>query len=65
MTETELIDYNETITDFSVLIQNYGPLAVIKDFSEFHPNTYKQFINTANTINRGHQIAALFKPKAT
>lgn len=63
MTESELIDYNDTITDFSCLIQNYGPYNVAKDFQTHYPKQCDMLIKAAAETIRGVQVARLFQPR--
>lgn len=42
MTESELIDYNETIVDFAALINQYGMRRILMDFQSYYPDFFEE-----------------------
>lgn len=64
MTESEVLDYNEAITDFAMMIQNYGPYNVAMDLDKYYPGVIDLFLRASVEVRNGKKIAALFKPPA-
>jgi len=62
MNDNEQIQYNETLSDFSSLIQEYGAKEVAADFYVYFPQQCQAFVREVVDIKRGKRIAALLKP---
>lgn len=61
--ETEELDYNEVLSDFSSAIQNNGAMRVAVDFAKYFPNQSDEFVRATINSNRARNVAALFKPR--
>jgi len=61
MTESDKLQYNESLSDFSSLIQEYGARKVVQDFNTYFPKQSNELVFEMNSFKRGQRIAALLK----